>query len=289
MSSLLGFRVAVLAAMMVLALPAAAVAQGRPFETNDTRASAAGPLLALTTYGAAIDEPPETDEGGGNARNEDADWYVFHTSGAAQVEVAFVFDSQRGDCFGPEVRLRDAGGRELDKAHPFAGDLARLRAGAPRAATYYIEIAAYPIEPCPPTDSPYRFRVDPGSASLVAPRSQQPLTPVALPQTGTAPRASPKLRVTRARLRRGVLRLRGTVARRAPVRLIEGTAVGRVGNRAFSFGFKARKGKSGTWTSTRRLPRALRRARRIRVLLGYAGDQRFRSVRLRTRTVRARR
>lgn len=286
MSSLLGFRVAVLAALMVFGLPAVAGAQGRPYEPNDTRATAAGPLLGLTTYGAAIDDPPESDEGAGNSRNEDVDWYVFHTAGPSEVEVAFVFDSQRGDCFGPEVRLRDSAGRVIDRAHPFAGNLVHLRARSSAKATYYLEVAAYPIEPCSANESPYRLRVNPGRSLLVTPGGQIPLAPRAVSLGG---RSSPRLRLSRARLERGVLRLRGTLAKGAPVRLIEGSAYGRIGKRAFSFGFKAKRAGAGRWTITRRMPRSLRRARRIRVLIGFGGDRRFRAVRLRTRTVRARR
>jgi len=278
----------VLALLLALGVPAAAGAQERPYEPNDTQATAAGPLLSSTTYSAAIDEPPQLDEGNTNARNEDVDWYVFHTAGPGAVEVAFVFDASKGGCFGPEVRLRDAAGRELDKEHPFVDKLVHLNTTAPAAATYYVEVAAYAIEPCPATDSPYRLRV---STPLAVPAGQQPLAPsLGAPlQAVASARSSAKLLLRRARLTRGVLRLQGTLAAGALVRLIEGSAYGRVGMRTFSFGFEAKRGKAGTWTTTRLLPQALRRARSIRVLLSYAGDARFRPVRLRARMVPARR
>lgn len=281
-------RTTMLAVLVALAVPATAAAQERPYEPNDTQATAAGPLLSSTTYSAAIDEPPQLDEGDTNARNEDVDWYVFHTAGPGEVDVAFVFDAEQGGCFGPEVRLRDASGRELAKEHPFVDQLAHLKTTAAGAATYYVEVAAYAIEPCPPTDSPYRLRV---STPLAAPAGEPPLAPsLGAPlRAAASARSSATLRLRRARLTRGVLRLQGTRAPGASVRLIEGSAYGRVGHRRFSFGFKAKRGKAGAWTATRRLPRALRHARSIRVLLSYAGDARFRPVRLRARTVRARR
>lgn len=286
------FRIAVVVVFLVLGVPAVARAQERPYEPNDTQATAAGPLLSSTTYGAAIDEPPQLDQGNTNARNEDVDWYVFHTVGAGPVEVAFVFDAAKGGCFGPEVRLRDATGMELDREHPFIDQLVHLNTTASGPATYYVEVAAYAIEPCPPNDSPYRLLV---KTPLVALAGEQPLVPAAgappqaaaPPQAGAAARSSPKLLLTRARLTRGVLRLRGTLAAGASLRLLEGSAYGRVGTRTFSFGFKAMRGKAGTWTTTRLLPQSLRHAKSIRVLLSYAGDARFKPVRLRTRTVRA--
>lgn len=126
------------------ALPSMAL--GAPYEPNDSRAQAYGPLTGGTTYTAESEN------------SLDDDWYYFYVNNQRQIEIQT--DSET-DCFFP-VSLHDADGNQLMYAYRSKGKTHYIRYTAPSAGLYYLKEPGR--EGCK-----YSFKINPADAVTTNP------------------------------------------------------------------------------------------------------------------------
>lgn len=120
---------------------------GDPYEPNNSRSDAAGPLRAGKAYRAVIEN------------HGDNDWYGFCTSREGNVTVTIALDRAPDGCIGFGGLVTGEGGQPLAgrvyNLDPSESDTASFNAKAD--GRYYLWFDASPFE-C--QDAVYRFRVD---------------------------------------------------------------------------------------------------------------------------------
>jgi hypothetical protein len=263
-----------------LAIPGSAAAQG-PYEPNETQGTATGPLLGSTAYTAAI-ERLGTDDGG----PPDVDWYVFYTEGPVRLDIAYSNLQSAQNCFGPEARLLDPAGNLLGTAQPPSQRTEHIVHQAPGPGQYFLRIAPYHIEPCPPPDEPYRFEIGPLGTTLATPPGQTPVQPVPV----AVRKLNPGLTITSMRFRNGRLYATGRLRRGASPRRIRIVAWRTVSRRLVTFTMIPRSAGTNKWVASALVRRRLRGFSYLRFRVTYLADSRFAYSVLRARSVqRARR
>jgi hypothetical protein len=202
---------AVVAALCALAFATAARAAG-PFEINDLREQAYGPLVGGTDYTAGF----ETEN--------DVDWYLFYVKTYSQMDISA---SNLSSCGEAHIELMDRDGKAITYFH--AGNLNQIEhlLITLSAGRYYFYVYNHGC-----TGAGYRFRIDPAAA--ISPSrtcgeaivTRETVTPALAPLTAKiakngealakAQSRTASLRATLAKLKRkrNVSRYRKSYARR---------------------------------------------------------------------------
>lgn len=268
-------------ALVVGAAPAFAADAHEP---NDTRATAAGPLVDGRSYSGEI------------ASEEDRDWFAFLAGAAGTVTVTAANDTPRG-CFGPEFYVFDEAGAQVAKAHPASTRSESVTFTAPAAGRYFVRVTPYYIEPCAPADTKYRFNVRGGLVAALpgpsggggnatpapapAPTPSKPSAPSGGSGSSTSPAKqllSPALRLGRSSLAGRTLRASGTVAAGARGGKVRVTLSRQVGRRTITAKTTVTVASGGRWSARVTLPATLRAATSVRVEVAYLADRSYRAA-----------
>jgi hypothetical protein len=145
-------RIVVLLALCAWMGAASAARAQAPYEPNDNVAQAKGPLAGGVDISAAI----ETDN--------DADWFVFYTSGQTVLDVSVTNTLGAGTvvCCAVNLYLLNSNGGQMGVGNAMPGITAHVRLTVPAAARYFLRAeGVYP--------ETYQFRIDPASGVVAKP------------------------------------------------------------------------------------------------------------------------
>lgn len=277
---------AVLSCGVALVFVGAPAAYGAdPYEPNEVKELATGPLVAGQTYAGEIDRVHSSEPGEPGA--EDEDWYWFSVVAPGPVSIAYDNDLATTSCFGPEAQLIDPAGVVVGTAQPPKWRTDAIAYDVPAAGDYYLRVHPYTIEPCPPPDEQYHFTI--AASDLIAtPVGQTAVLPRGpVPSSSTTGRTAAGLGVISATLKNRRLRVVGKLARGASLARVR-VHVLLVHGRAIMHTLRARRVLGGRWVASGKLPSVLRKRTRLGVRAAYLGDATFAAKRLPVRIVRAR-